>query len=233
MCPQLGYEADTGVEVPPTGLTPVEERRVHSAVSPSHSYLAFFFGGFWTLKLWVEGTTVDHTSSGWSVRCCVFQGCDVDVEIFEIGFERVFVALALSSDLSSITTESTMPQLLGYTGVWHSKNVTRPSCLCLAHGVDYASEFSPLQQLSVGDLVLPAVLTILRRHRRWNFWSCTNQLLCHCVFICSNFRQWLVYYMRWLLWCFCLLAESYEMINHYHSMLPANAPGFTALEKCC
>ena len=23
--------------------------------------------------------------------------------------------------------------------------------------------------------------------------------------------------MRWLLWCFCLLAESYETINHYHS----------------
>ena len=22
--------------------------------------------------------------------------------------------------------------------------------------------------------------------------------------------------MRWLLWCFCLLAESYEIINHYH-----------------
>jgi len=22
--------------------------------------------------------------------------------------------------------------------------------------------------------------------------------------------------MRWLLWCFCLLAESYETINHYH-----------------
>jgi len=26
----------------------------------------------------------------------------------------------------------------------------------------------------------------------------------------------LVYCMRWLLWCFCLLAESYETINHYH-----------------
>jgi len=25
----------------------------------------------------------------------------------------------------------------------------------------------------------------------------------------------LVYCMRWLLWCFCLLAESYETINHY------------------
>jgi len=22
--------------------------------------------------------------------------------------------------------------------------------------------------------------------------------------------------MRWLLWCFCLLVESYETINHYH-----------------
>jgi len=22
--------------------------------------------------------------------------------------------------------------------------------------------------------------------------------------------------MRWFLWCFCLLAESYETINHYH-----------------
>jgi len=25
--------------------------------------------------------------------------------------------------------------------------------------------------------------------------------------------------MRWLLWCFCLLAESYETINHYHYQL--------------
>jgi len=26
--------------------------------------------------------------------------------------------------------------------------------------------------------------------------------------------------MRWLLWCFRLLAESYEIINHYHSSAP-------------
>jgi len=43
-----------------------------------------------------------------------------------------------------------------------------------------------------------------------------DQLLCHCVFICSNVRQRLAYCMRLLLWCFCLLAESYETINHYH-----------------
>jgi len=41
-------------------------------------------------------------------------------------------------------------------------------------------------------------------------------LICHCVFICSNFRSWLAYCMRWLLWCFCLSAESYETKNHYH-----------------
>jgi len=40
----------------------------------------------------------------------------------------------------------------------------------------------------------------------------TDQLLRHCVSTCSNVRYWLVYCMRWLLWCFCLLAESYETI---------------------
>jgi len=44
----------------------------------------------------------------------------------------------------------------------------------------------------------------------------TDQLLWHCYFIRSNVRKWLVYCMRWLLWCFCLLAKSYETINHYH-----------------
>jgi len=35
MCPQLEYEADTGVEVPPTGMTPVDERRVDCLVRSS------------------------------------------------------------------------------------------------------------------------------------------------------------------------------------------------------
>jgi len=64
MCPQVGYEADTGVEISPTDLTPVGERRVDCIVSSSLSCLAFFFGSVGTLKHPVEGTTVDHTSSG-------------------------------------------------------------------------------------------------------------------------------------------------------------------------
>ena len=64
MCPQVGYEADTGLEIPPTGLTPMGERRVDCVVSSSLSCLAFSFGGVGTLKLRVEGTSMDHTSSG-------------------------------------------------------------------------------------------------------------------------------------------------------------------------
>ena len=58
----------------------------------------------------------------------------------------------------------------------------------------------------------------------------TDQLLCHCVFTCSNFRQWLVYCMRWLLWCFCLLAESYETVNHYHATVSAFSTKFAGLD---
>ena len=144
------------VEIPPASLTLVDERHVDCVVCSSLSCLAFFFGGIGTLKLRVEDTSVDHTSPGLSVRCCVFPGCHVDVNIFEVGFEGVFVVLALSSDLSSTTTEFTIQQLLGDTGVCHLKDVTSPSCLCLAHGGDDTREFRPLQHLSVGDLVLPA-----------------------------------------------------------------------------
>ena len=35
MCPQVEHEADTGVEIPPTGLTPVDERRVDCVVTSS------------------------------------------------------------------------------------------------------------------------------------------------------------------------------------------------------
>ena len=62
----------------------------------------------------------------------------------------------------------------------------------------------------------------------------TDQLLCHCVFICSNFRKWLFYCMRWLLWCFCLLAESYETINHYHYHIKENITiGYWNTFKAC
>jgi len=56
------YEADTGVKIPATGLTPMGERRDDCVVSSTLTCVAFFIGGVGTLKLRVEGTSVDHTS---------------------------------------------------------------------------------------------------------------------------------------------------------------------------
>jgi len=65
MWPQVGNEAYAGVDIPPTALTPrVGERRFDCVVSSSFSCLPFFFGGVETLKLRVEGTSVNHTSPG-------------------------------------------------------------------------------------------------------------------------------------------------------------------------
>jgi len=44
----------------------------------------------------------------------------------------------------------------------------------------------------------------------------TGQLLCYYIFICSNVHWRLVYLVcHGFLYCFCILAESYETINHY------------------
>jgi len=39
--------------------------------------------------------------------------------------------------------------------------------------------------------------------------------------------------MRWLLWCFCLLAESYETINHYHYHYQIFSQGGSKVVKFC
>jgi len=49
---------------------------------------------------------------------------------------------------------------------------------------------------------------------------------CNCLFICCMIHFCLVYSMRWRLWCFCLLVESYETINHYHYQNMFNASFF-------
>jgi len=44
----------------------------------------------------------------------------------------------------------------------------------------------------------------------------TDQLLCRCIFIWSNLHRRLIYLVcDGFLYCFCLLAESYETMNHY------------------
>ena len=96
----------------------------------------------------MAGTLVDQASPGWSVGCGVFPGGDVDVEVFQVGLQGVFVAPALTSNFSLAMSEFTVEQLFGDSRVRHSRG--------LAHGGDNARELCPLQHLGVGDLILPA-----------------------------------------------------------------------------
>jgi len=54
MCPHVGYEADAGVEISPTGLTLVDGRCVHCVVSSSLSCLAFFWR-WWNVQTLSRG----------------------------------------------------------------------------------------------------------------------------------------------------------------------------------
>ena len=60
---------------------------------------------------------MSHASPGWSVRCCVFPGGDINAEVLEVSFQGVFEALSLSSCLPCPLTKFTVQQLFGYSGV--------------------------------------------------------------------------------------------------------------------
>ena len=95
----MAYETDAGMEAPAKGLAPESVRRIGGVFGSSLSCPTFFFGGVGPLSFRVKGPLVDHASPGWSARCCVFPGGDVNVEVLEVSFQIVFEALALSSYL--------------------------------------------------------------------------------------------------------------------------------------
>ena len=87
-------------------------------------------------------------------------------------WRRCSVCAVLRSFYHHDCVHHTVQQLLRDTGVRHSKDVARPSCLGLAYGGNDAREFRPLQHLGVGILSSQRILKMLRRHWRWNCWSC-------------------------------------------------------------
>ncbi len=82
--------------------------------SASFACSAFVFGCVGTFVRCVDGTFMNQVSPSWSVRCCGFPCCNVDVEVLQVGFEGVFVALTLASYFSATMTEIPVQQLLGY-----------------------------------------------------------------------------------------------------------------------
>ena len=113
----MADETDPGMEAPATGLAPESVGRIGVVYGSRLSCTSFYFGGVGPLGFRVKGALMDHDSPGWSVRCCVFPGGDINVEILEVGFQGVFEALSLSSCLPCPLTKITAQQLFGYSRV--------------------------------------------------------------------------------------------------------------------
>ena len=113
----MADETDAGMEAPATGLAPESAGRIGVVFGSSLSCPRFFFNGVGPLSFRVKGALVDHAFPGWSVRCCVFPGGDVNVEVSEVSFQGVFEALSLSSCLPCPLTKFTVQQLFGLSRV--------------------------------------------------------------------------------------------------------------------
>ena len=113
----MADETDAGMEAPAMGLAQESVRRIGGVFGSSLSCLTCSFGGVGLLGFQVEGALANHASPGWSVRCCVFPGGDIDVEVLEVSFQGVFEALALPSCFPCLLTKFTVQQLFGYSGV--------------------------------------------------------------------------------------------------------------------
>ena len=113
----MADETNAGMEANATGPAPESVRRIGGVFGSSLSCPTFFFGGTGSLSFRVEGALVNHASPVWSVRCCVFPGGDVNVEVLEVSFQGVFEALALSPCLPRPLNKFTVQQLFGYSEV--------------------------------------------------------------------------------------------------------------------
>ena len=156
MCPQVADETDAGMEAPATGLAPKSGRRIDGVFGLSLSCPVVFFGSImdhwtseWRAPLWI----MLHQAS---LSDAVFSHVVMSMLKSLRYAQGVFEALVLSTYLPCPLTKLNVQQLPGYSGVWHSEDMTCPACLCLAHGGDNAGELCPLQHLGVWDLVLPA-----------------------------------------------------------------------------
>ena len=85
----MADETDVCMEAPATGLAPESVGRIGVVFGSSLSCPTFFFGGVGPLSFRVKGALVDHAFPGWSVRCCVFPGGDVNVEVLEVSNEQL------------------------------------------------------------------------------------------------------------------------------------------------
>ena len=110
----MADETDAGMEAPATGLAPESVGCIGVVYGSRLSCPTFCFGGVGPLGFRMKGALGDLDSPGWSVRCCVFPGGDINVEILEVSFQGVFETLSLSSCLPCPLTKFIVTGLEGY-----------------------------------------------------------------------------------------------------------------------
>lgn len=98
MNPQVAYKANSCKKTPSTSWIPVRGGHVGRLVSSSLAFLAFVFGCVGAFIFWVDGTFMNQITPSRSVRCCSFPRWNVDIEVFQMWFDAVFIAFALASN---------------------------------------------------------------------------------------------------------------------------------------
>ena len=98
---------------------------------------------------------MNRASPFWSVHGISLQVSRIDVAPLEIGFDRVFIPQFWSTLVSFAGLECPVQQASRHLTLLHSNHVSNPSKFGLDDGGLYAGGLSLIEDLQIGDVVLP------------------------------------------------------------------------------
>ena len=100
-------------------------------------------------------SSVNRASPFWTVHGISLQVSWIDVAPLEIGFDRVFIQQFWSTLVSFAGLEFHVHQASRHPTLLHSNQVSNPLKLGLDDGGLYAGGLSLIEDLQIGDVVLP------------------------------------------------------------------------------
>ena len=103
----------------------------------------------------VGSSSVNRALPFWSVNVISLQVSQIDVALLGIGFDSVFIPQFWSTLVSVAGLESPVHQASRHPTPLHSNYVSKPSKLGLDDGGLYAGGLSLIEDLQIGDVVLP------------------------------------------------------------------------------
>ena len=103
----------------------------------------------------VGSSSVNRALPFWSVHGISLQVSRVDVAPLEIGFDRVLIPQFWSTLISFAGMKFPVHQASRHPTLLHSNHVSNPSKLGLDDGGLYAGGLSLIEDLQIGDVVLP------------------------------------------------------------------------------